>query len=288
MGRHAGRRTLMNARAGNFVEGARDLGLVLTSFSGLTYAGGYLVMRGRANALGTDPGFTLVDQSYVLAGFRFAVVTVIALVVVAPLVMLVTSAARRWCAKAGRGARRLLEWIGIVALAVLTLQSFSTLEVRSVLLDAGAARAGGFRGAVAASVLGLNDVGVLITLAATFVATMTVLWARARMAESGSGDAAARILLLLAFVQLALLPIQHGIFYADRNARMLSRIPEGVSGVVPPVWVLDRGAERASLLAHSATGEFCLVTVKVDALDGIAVSKTESIAEIVQAKETAR
>lgn len=278
----------MNARAGNFVEGARDLGLVLTSFSGLTYAGGYLVMRGRANALGTDPGFTLVDQSYVLAGFRFAVVTVIALVVVAPLVMLVTSAARRWCAKAGRGARRLLEWIGIVALAVLTLQSFSTLEVRSVLLDAGAARAGGFRGAVAASVLGLNDVGVLITLAATFVATMTVLWARARMAESGSGDAAARILSLLAFVQLALLPIQHGIFYADRNARMLSRIPEGVSGVVPPVWVLDRGAERASLLARSATGEFCLVTVKVDALDGIAVSKTESIAEIVQAKETAR
>ena len=58
-------------------ETAKNAGVVLTALSGAAYACGYLVVRARARALGTDPGFALIDQAYVFAGFRFVLMLLV-------------------------------------------------------------------------------------------------------------------------------------------------------------------------------------------------------------------
>ena len=92
------------------------------------------------------------------------------------------------------------------------------------------------------------------------------------------------ILTMIAVLQVVLLPIQHGIFFADRNARLLARVPEGLVGVSSPIWLLDRGADRASLIARIGDGGLGLITVKVDALDGIPVTRTVSLGEVVRSR----
>ncbi|TMJ42296.1 MAG: hypothetical protein E6G90_19215 [Alphaproteobacteria bacterium] len=73
---------------GDIAESAKNAGVILTAASGAAYACGYLVLRARARALGTDPGFTLIDQAYVFAGFRFVLILLFALLVTAPLLLL--------------------------------------------------------------------------------------------------------------------------------------------------------------------------------------------------------
>ena len=78
----------MTGLASDLVENAKNVGIVLTSASAASYAAGYLALRSRAHALGTDPGFTLLDQAYVFAGFRFALITLVALLAISPLLIL--------------------------------------------------------------------------------------------------------------------------------------------------------------------------------------------------------
>ena len=75
------------------VDNAKNVGILLTSASAVSYAGGYLALRSRAHALGTDPEFTLLNEAYVFAGFRFALITLVALLVVSPLVILLKAIA---------------------------------------------------------------------------------------------------------------------------------------------------------------------------------------------------
>src|SRR5215472_12414200 len=73
---------------GEIAESAKSAGVILTALSGGAYACGYLVLRARARALGTDPGFALIDQAYVFAGFRFVLILLFALLVtVLPLLL---------------------------------------------------------------------------------------------------------------------------------------------------------------------------------------------------------
>src|ERR1700758_1238013 len=74
---------------GDIVESVKNAAIVLTSLAGAAYGCGYLVVRARARALGTDPGFALVDQAYVFAGFRFVLALLFALLItVLPLLLL--------------------------------------------------------------------------------------------------------------------------------------------------------------------------------------------------------
>jgi hypothetical protein len=58
----AGEQSSLGARV---VETMRNFGIVLSGLLGLAYACGYLVLRARSLALGTDPGFAFIDQAYV-------------------------------------------------------------------------------------------------------------------------------------------------------------------------------------------------------------------------------
>ena len=101
-------------------ESAKNAAIVLTSLSGAAYACGYLVVRARARALGIDPGFALVDQAYVFAGFRFVLVLLISLLVSVPALLLL-----RWLA--GRalllnaGPLIALETCGAIVAGALTI-----------------------------------------------------------------------------------------------------------------------------------------------------------------------
>ena len=75
------------------VELAKNIGAVLGTASVVGYACGYLALHARAFALGTDPAFKLVDQVYVFAGARFLIATLIAVLVLAPVMLAV-----RWAA----------------------------------------------------------------------------------------------------------------------------------------------------------------------------------------------
>jgi hypothetical protein len=263
------------------VSVARDAGVVLTTSAALAYASGYLVVRSRAHALGTDPGFTLIDQAYVLAGFRFALRTLITLLVTAP-ALFVAWALGRWLARRVHGGvRRALEVLLLLALALLTLASyFSTLSLNAVLFSS---RPEGT--ALQRAVLGEGSLGVLLCLASTYVAALTIMWARGEYVARGQVSPFGSLLMLLGVLQLILLPVQDGAYFADRTARLLARVPPGVVDTSPPVWLLDRAADRASLIARGADGRFSLVTVKVDALDGIPITAVAPLEQVVRSGE---
>jgi hypothetical protein len=123
---------------------------------------------------------------------------------------------------------------------------------------------------------------VCVVLASTATAAVTVLWVGDRYAHTGARDPLTMVLVVIAALQLVLLPVQYGIFFADKTARVLERPPEGVGGVSPPVWLVDRGADRAALLARLPRGSLSLITVKAEKLDGIAVVGITTIGEIVK------
>jgi hypothetical protein len=275
----------MAGLASDLVENSKNVGIVLTSASAVSYAGGYLALRSRAHALGTDPGFTLLDQAYVFAGFRFALITLVALLVISPLLILVKVVAETTARVIKPPGLKILAALAAVALAILTLVSFRTLLVEGVLLADPAAHEDAVQRVLISGVLGRGTVGVFVILAATSTAAVTVLWASGRYAHTGAGDPLTMVLVVIAALQLVLLPMQYGIFFAEKTARVLDRPPEGVVGVVPPVWLLDRGADRASLVARLPRGALSLMTVKAEKLDGIAVTGTTTIAEIVEGGE---
>lgn len=264
------------------VDPLRRVGVLLSAASMGLYAAGYLTLRARAHALGTDPGFALVDQIYVFAGFRFLLQALGELLCVIPVLLVIAGVARVLAPRLPSVVRQVGAWMALILLVLLTFASLITVEVAGVLLGPASAPAGSLQDALRASILGVGPAGVLIPTGAVLCAALTLLWLHARYQHGGFASVLTRILGAVALMQLVLLPLQHGIFLADNTGRALGRMPQGVTGVLPPVWLLDRGTERASLLARSADRALCLVTVKVSDLDGIPVTRVAPLDEIVR------
>ena len=231
-------------------EAAKNTGVVLTALSGAAYACGYLVLRARAHALGTDPGFALIDQAYVFAGFRFLLLFLLALLLAAPLLLLLWSVGRL-ASLLPPGSFFALETTAALTAAAATIWAYvKTIQVSGVLLEPSS-------GWLADAVLGRNNYGMLIVLASTTLGTAMMLWTYAHFARAGSLDPTSAVLALIGVLLLVLLPMQHGVFYADRNARRLERAPDGVTGLEPPIWLVDRGGRSPGLdfMAVPRTGK---------------------------------
>jgi hypothetical protein len=109
-----------------------------------------------------------------------------------------------------------------------------------------------------------------------------LLWLNSRLGRLGGLDALGAVLALICALLLVLLPMQHGVFYADRNARRLDRVPEGLTGIEPPLWLVDRGAsDRAVLYGRAADGRGRLTTLKQEKLEGIAVTEVNGLGAVV-------
>jgi len=256
-----------NASMGSgIVDATTKIGIVLSGLSGIAYACGYLVLRARSHALGTDPGFAFIDQAYVFAGFRFALALLFSLLVMVP-VLLALYAVGRFVAKLAPRQLHAVEVVAAVFVGGATVWAYvATLGISGLLL----APSSDWLGDAA---LGRNVYGPVIQLMTVGAAAATVLWFNARFMRRADLDGLGVVLGLIGALLLVLLPMQHGVFNADRYARRLDRVPDGLSGIAPPVWLVDRGAsDRVVLYGHTADGQAGLMTLKEEKLDGIAVT----------------
>jgi hypothetical protein len=259
---------------GDILETVKNAAVVLTSLSGAAYACGYLAVRSRARALGADPGFALIDQAYVFAGFRFVLVLLLSLLVSAPFLLLL-----RWLGTRGFllsvAPLLVLEAAGAVVAGALTIYVYLvTTRVNGVLLS-------GSTDWIAAAVLGRNAYGVLLSLATTIAAGALLAWTREHYFRAGAVDSLGAALALITGLLIALLPVQHGVFYADRTARRLDGAPPGASGLSPPVWMVDRTAERITLFGRGTDGHARLVTLKSEQLDGVPVVGVGTLSDVL-------
>jgi hypothetical protein len=225
-----------------------------------------------------------LDQAYVFAGFRFALITLLALLVISPLLIIANKATVLVRRLAHPRHLEIFDRFGAVALAILTLSSFRTLLVEAVLLDNDSVHHTMLQSILISGILGSGSTGVFVILSATGMTAITVIWLRGRYARTAGRDALTMVLVVIAALQFVLLPMQYGIFFADRTARELEHPPEGVVDVAPSVWLLDRGPDRASLLARRPGGGLALITVKAEKLDGIAVIRMKPIGDIVKGR----
>lgn len=246
---------------------AKDAGVAITAASGLAYACGYLSMRARAHALGTDPGFALIDQEYIFAGMRFALSQLFALLLVGLLVVAPVQWLHEWATRLLNAAGGALALVVALVLGFATITMFrATLDIENLLLA-------GARTPLARSALNSGGPGgVYAILGGTALAVLALLLATARFSAAPWPDAIGTLLLVEALLLGLLLPITHGVFHADRSARRLARAPEGAGDLAGTVWLVDRGAgDRAVLFGYDIAGMPRLITIKAETMDGIAV-----------------
>jgi len=261
---------------GDVADALKNIGLVVTTASGIGYACGYLVTRARAFALGTDPGFALVDQAYVWAGIRLAMLLLFAVLLSALPVLLLRAAWHLISHAAPRAAVAIERGMAVVAGGAIIVLAVQLFTVSNLIFEPSAATTG-----LSAAVLGRNGYGTLLFVGSTALLLVIGFWLRSRLARAGV-DTQAQLLGVMGALLCVLLPIEHGVFFADRKVRQLDRIPEGATGVVPPVWIIDRGAgDRVVLFGRDGAGQPRLVPVQADKLDGIAVTAVADLGDIL-------
>jgi hypothetical protein len=139
-----------------------------------------------------------------------------------------------------------------------------------------------------AAVLGRNALGTVLFVGSTALVLLIVLWVRSHVVRANGLDTLAILLIIMGLLLNALLPIEHGFFFAERKVRQLERLPEGVTGLMLPIWIVEQGAgDRVILFGRDAGGAARLVAVKGDKLDGIAVTAVADLGDVLM-REPAR
>jgi hypothetical protein len=249
---------------------AKDAAAAFSGLAAIAYACGYLVLRGRARALGTDPLLGLFEEAYVFAGFRFVLVTLLALLVGLPVIVLIRHLAGAVVSRLGGSSW--LDWLALTAFAFMVMLQFVfALGVQGLLLAGEPSH-----GWLAAAALGENAGGALATVVLTILAALLVQWCMHLLPHASLSHLGAA-LILVTTMQVLLLPVLHGLFFADRVVRLVMVAPEGTSALVAPVAIVDRSKDRVTLLACSSSGRRQLVTLETKALDGVGVVAIEPL-----------
>src|SRR5262245_15956810 len=158
----------------DIAELAKQSGVAVTALSALAYACGYLTRAARARALGTDPDLALISQAYVYTGFRFGLFTLLAFLVVLPLVILLRAVAERISSALRPDVLAWVQIAAVAVLAVLTLVWYgTTLRVSDTLLHPAAVSA-----PLCEAVFG-GSLGLALILAGTALTTCSILSLRA-------------------------------------------------------------------------------------------------------------
>jgi hypothetical protein len=259
---------------------AKNAAAVLGTISTLAYVSGYLALRARAHALGTDPSFTLVDEAYVFAGFRFFFISLIVLLLLTPVILWLRQTFLWSARRVSVVAFDRLQWVllGLVTMAAfwslrilgpknLLLQQVGTDSTRSVLQEA---------------IMGGNDaMSLLLTASTLLLAILCLFWLCRAYATAGIGTFT-WTLGALAAVQLFMLPIYHGVLFAERKVRILAAAPETVKEISPPLGIVDRTSQHFTLLGRNTKGKRVLVTVKRDDLNGIPTEDIVSLKKFLE------
>ena len=249
------------------VAQAKNIGVVLATASALAYASGYLALRARAHALGTDPTFKLVDEIYVFAGFRFLYMALLTLLLAAPLILGILWVARSWMRLLPIEYHQPIQWGFLILLAISTvLATLKVLGVSGVLMRN--LMGPNENTAMEAAVLGNgSSIGLILNLIIVVLTSLTGLWLYSRLTNLNSSFSI--LLINVAALQVILLPVCHGAFFADRKIRVLAEAPETVLGLESPLGIVDRVADDVTLFGFDSEGNGRLVTVKFEDVKGI-------------------
>jgi hypothetical protein len=119
----------------DIINYAKNIGSVLATATTVAYISGYLILRARANALGTDPAFTLVDEAYVFAGIRFLFITLVVLLLLSPL-LIVMHLGIAWVIRhIPPHWMNPIQWVLLAVLTIVTLMTVKILNVSGLLLQ---------------------------------------------------------------------------------------------------------------------------------------------------------
>lgn len=261
----------------DIVTQAKNIGVVLGTASVIAYVCGYLALRARAFALGTDPAFKLVDEAYVFAGFRFLLTNLIVLLVSAPVILLIRWGAM-WLARNMPSAlAQPSQWLLLVVVASLTLMTLKILSASGVLLQEGPLRGSSLAEAILG---GAANLRLLLTFALVLLVALSFLWLQSRLA--GASGPFEWLLTIVVALQIVMLPIYHGTLFADRRVRVLAVSPDSVKGLAGPLGIVDRTAEHATLLGLDSEGNRRLATIKLEDLNGIPIKQVVTLGHFIR------
>ncbi len=266
------------------IDHVKNLATILGTAATVAYISGYLVLRARANALGTDPGFTLVDEAYVFAGFRFVFVTLVVALCLSP-VFLGIHFLRQWLGgHLSSFWLSLGQWFLLIVLAMVALASLKILAIKGLLLDPGALQP---NTKLMGAVMGTQTAyGVLFTFGLVFVTMVSVYWLKARFSSPPDPLTWGLYLVLALFVFI--LPIYHGALFADRKVRVLADVPKAVKNMVEPIGIVDHTKDHKTLFGNDSKGLPSLTIVKHDDLYGHSVQAVISLRQFVNRLATQR
>jgi hypothetical protein len=261
----------------DIVTQAKNIAAVLGTASIVTYVLGYLALRARAFALGTDPAFKLVDEAYVFAGFRVLLITLIVLLFSAPVILLVRWGTM-WLARNMPPAfLQPFEWILLVAVALVTIMSLNILSASGVLLQEGSLRSSGLTAAILGEATNLR---LLLSFAIVLLVVLSALWLRGRLTSTmGPFE---WLLMIVVALQIVMLPIYHGALFADRRVRVLALSPDSVKWITGPLGIVDRTAEHVTLLGLDSGGNRQLATIRLDDLNGIPIKQVVALRHFIR------
>lgn len=264
----------------DIVTYAKNTAAVLATLSTLAYSSGYLVLRARAHALGTDPAFTLVDEGYVFAGFRFLFITLVVLLTLAPLVLAIRSATLWFVNRIPAHLVYPAQLLSLCLLALVTIMTLKILSVSGSLLQDSSM--GPSSSVLQEAIIGRQPaISLLLTFLTVLLATLSVLWLlRARL--SNDNGPFVWVLGVVASIQIFMLPIYHGALFADRKVRVLAASPDAVQGLSAPLGIVDRTSKHFTLLGRDAAGNRRLTTIKLDDLNGIPIKKIVSLNKFME------
>lgn len=261
----------METQEGNMdiVNQAKNIGTILAAAASIAYISGYLALRARSNALGTDPGFTIIDEAYVFSGFRFVFITLIIILCLTPAFLLFKFLAEWLSGHLSPFLLNFGQWVFLVVTAILALMSVTILNVNNLLLQKNAIN---FNSGLKGAIMGTQPVlGLFLIFGIVFLAMLSAYWLKVRV--TSGFDSLTGILCIVVTILLFMVPIFHGALFADRKIRLLADTPEALKSMNGPVGVIDHTREHYTLLGKNRKGDLCLSTIKLDGLYGISVKE---------------
>lgn len=256
---------------------AKNIATVLATGTTLAYVFGYLSLRARSFSLGTDPGFTLVDEAYVFAGVRLLFLVLIVLLLLSPLIALVRSGVPWLAQMLPPQLVSFSLWLSLFVMALITLLLlFKVVDINGLLLHY---QLTGTHTLFEEAAMG-KRVGVLFMFLIVFMLVVSALWLKASVAQNAL--VLTWVLGLVVAVQLFLLPMFYGVVYADRKVRVLADVPDKIKYMKQPVGIVDRSSEHITLLGVNQNGLRSLVTIKLDDLNGVGISAIMRMGDFVK------
>jgi hypothetical protein len=280
----------------------QDLGKTWASTAALVtvvlYALGFVALRFHFQVLGVETERQVIDTGYLAAGGRVVLWLMLLGVLVAPPMLLLT-----WLARLSLGAalaasrvRSALEAVTTLVLLGLILVVFAALTPTDVLRSptvAPGGRAAPVLAQLTREILAEPEpgrssgvvAGALVAAAIEFVAIMlaVVRWRRSPRLDPMLG-----IIVLTAVAGLVALVSLHGVFFIPKRVEQLTASPTVMAARVARIWLVHRGADKATLYYCTADGEPTLATVPIGAIDGIGASPARPIGDIMGAKACAQ